>query len=341
MKPITESCITLAHGDGGDVTLEFIREEILSRFGNPVLNKLEDGSKILIANKSIVISSDFYIVDPPIFPGGDIGRLAISGTVNDILSSGAIPRYLTLGLLIDVGFPLSQLRYILDSAQLAAQSVGIEIIAGDTKVLENRAKPGVYINTTGVGLPLWAERSFNVSDARIGDDVIVTGTIGNHGLAVLSAREGLGFERRVLSDCAPLHDLIIPLIETVDGLHCLRDPTRGGLAGVLVDIAESSSVDLHIEEEAIPIQEEVRFGCEMLGIEPINLLNEGIMVVVVSREETNQALEKLRSHPLGRSSRVIGSVQESCWPIGRVILETSLAHRILRRFNSMSLPRLC
>ena len=192
MKPITESCITLAHGDGGDVTLEFIREEILSRFGNPVLNKLEDGSKILIANKSIVISSDFYIVDPPIFPGGDIGRLAISGTVNDILSSGAIPRYLTLGLLIDVGFPLSQLRYILDSAQLAAQSVGIEIIAGDTKVLENRAKPGVYINTTGVGLPLWAERSFNVSDARIGDDVIVTGTIGNHGLAVLSAREGLG-----------------------------------------------------------------------------------------------------------------------------------------------------
>jgi hydrogenase expression/formation protein HypE len=335
--------VTLAHGDGGDITLSFIRDEILSRFGNPILNKLEDGGWAPINSTHIVISTDSYIVDPPIFPGGDIGKLAISGTVNDLLASGAIPYYLTFSLILPEGFPLFKLRQILDSAQHTAQSVGIEIIAGDTKVLGKKANGGIYINTTGIGLPIWPDRDYAVSNACVGDNIIITGSIGDHGLAVLSAREGLGFEQRVQSDCAPLHELIIPLLKTVDGLHCLRDPTRGGLAGVLVDIAESSKVDLLIYEDSIPIKEEVRFGCEMLGIEPISLLNEGKMVIVVAPEETNKTLTKLRDHPLGRESMVIGTAQHLHLrsSIGLVTLNNGYVNRLVERPRSQSLPRLC
>ena len=337
------SNISLSHGDGGEITLQFIRQEILSRFGNPSLNLLEDGSKIDVDNISLVISTDSYIIDPPIFPGGDIGRLAVAGTINDLLACGAITYYLTLSLIITEEFPLATLRQILDSVQETSQSAGVKIVTGDTKVLEKdtNTKTGIYINTTGIGLPLRTDKNYAVSNAQIGDNIIITGSIGDHGLAVLSSREGLGFERRIYSDCAPLQELIIPLLKNIDGIRCLRDPTRGGLTGVLVDIAEASEVDVLVDESVIPIQPEVRFGCEMLGLEPLNLVNEGKMVIVVSSEDTKAAIAQLHQHPLGKESAVIGTVQKPQFLQGKFILKKQQQKYLIPRPKHQIFPRLC
>lgn len=333
--------ITLAHGDGEAATLRFIRDEILTRFGNPSLDKLEDGSQIVLHNTDIVISTDTYIVDPPIFPGGDIGKLAVSGTVNDLLAAGALPRYFTLSLVISEGFPLPTLRRILDSAQHTAQLANIQIVAGDTKVLNKRANTEIYINTAGLGLPIKPGKDYAVSNAQVGDDVIVTGTVGDHGLAILSVREGLGFEQRVQSDCAPLHEMMIPLLRTFDRIHCLRDPTRGGLTGVLIDVAESSTVDVLLDQDQIPIKREVHFGCEMLGLNPLNMINEGKMVIVVAPEQTRGVMDRLCQHPLGRESKVVGVIQRASSPTGRLIVKKGYAKHVAVRPEGQALPRLC
>ena len=333
--------ITLAHGDGGGVTMKFIRDEILNRFGNPILNVLEDGSWIPLKCEQVVISTDSYIVDPPIFPGGDIGKLAIAGTVNDLLASGALPLYLTLSLILTEGVPLSSLSVILDSAQQTAQAARVQIVAGDTKVLERQPKTGIYINTTGLGLPMAPRRNYAVSNAMPGDKIIVTGAVGDHGLAVLSAREGLGFETRVQSDCAPLHDLIIPILRVFDAIHSMRDPTRGGLLGTLIDIAESSTVELLVEREAIPIKSEVRFGCEMLGLDPLSLANEGKMVLVVAPEQADGVLAHLRRHPLGSESALIGEVLRQEFRGNCVVMKQGRTKRLAMRPAAQSLPRLC
>lgn len=338
---VDHSMITLAHGDGGAATLRFIRDEILTRFGNPILNRLEDGSWVTLAGIQIVVSTDSYIVDPPVFPGGDIGKLAVAGTVNDLLASGAIPYYLTLSLVISEGFPLSTLRHILDSAQHTARSVNVQIVAGDTKVLSKQASAGIYINTTGLGLPIRPGSDYAVSNARVGDSVIVTGSVGDHGLAILSVREGLGFEQRVQTDCAPLYDLIIPLINAFDGIHCLRDPTRGGLNGVLIDIAESSVVDISIDENDVPIKREVRCGCEMLGLDPLNLVNEGKMVIVVAPEQADEIINQLHRHALGRESAIIGTVRRASSSIGRLVLRKEFVEQVVIRHEGQALPRLC
>jgi hydrogenase expression/formation protein HypE len=333
--------VTLDHGEGGEATCRFIRDEILTRFGNPILNTLEDGSWLPWNHPNVVISTDSFIVEPPVFPGGDIGTLAVSGTVNDLLAAGAAPQFLTLSLILGERLPFSLLRGVLDSIRRTAESARVQIVAGDTKVLPARTGLKILINTTGVGTPIRPGESYAVSQARPGDQVLVTGTMGDHGLAVLSFREGLGFEARVVSDCAPLHGLIGPVLAQCSGVHCLRDPSRGGLMGVLADIAESSNVDIEIDAAAVPIQREVRFGCEMLGLDPLLLPNEGKFVLVVDPGSVLDVLVCLRKHPLGAAARAIGAVNKARSPQGGTYLRGQNGLRKILRPAGMPLPRLC
>jgi hydrogenase expression/formation protein HypE len=334
--------ITLNTGHGGRATQRFIKDEILSRFANNSLNELEDGSYVSWSNSQLVLTTDSYIVDPPIFPGGDIGRLAVSGTVNDLVASGAIPKFLSLSLVISEGFPFLKLQQILDSLASTAKESGVEIITGDTKVVEKTCNLGICINTTGIGIPVKHNHRYRLADTQIGDKIIVTGSIGDHALAVLSEREGLGFEQQIQSDCVPLNNLIIPLIQNIEGIHSLRDPTRGGLVGVLHDLAEASHLDVFIDAKSIPIKAVVNFGCEMLGLDPIELVNEGKMVVVVAQEQANDALALLKQNTLGQDAAIIGEIRPSSSYMGNVILlEDNGKKTLLVRTEGQSLPRLC
>ena len=333
--------VSIELGQGGVATQRFIREEIVSRFSNASLSELEDGAYFSADSRELVITTDSFIVDPPVFPGGDIGRLAVSGTVNDLVASGAVPRILTLGLVVCEGFPLATLRQILTSMAETASSCQIEVVGGDTKVLE-RDKLGICLNTSGIGVPVRAGYRYRLADARIGDKIIVTGTIGNHALAVLSEREGLGLERRIRSDCTPLSDLILPVLRRLDGVHALRDPTRGGLAGVLHDLAEATGVDVFIETTKLPVEREVKFACEMLGLDPLDLINEGKMVVVVSPDQTADALAILRDHPLGQQAAVIGELHPRKTQTPRVnLIRADGTAGLVERKEGLPLPRLC
>ncbi len=338
---MVSSEITLDHGEGGQATARFIQEEILTRFGNPILNALEDGAWIPWDGTHVVVSTDSFIVDPPVFPGGDIGKLAIAGTVNDLLAAGAAPHSVTLSLILSQGLPLSLVRRVLDSARQVADSAGVQIVAGDTKVLPHKAGGGIYINTTGVGSPIRPGRDYAVSQARPGDCIITTGTMGDHGFAVLSYREGLGFESRVMSDCAALHEFVVPLLAAHDGIHCVRDPSRGGLVGVLVDIAEASEIDIEIEQSTVPIQKEVRLGCEMLGLDPLVLPNEGKMVVVVDPDQAGQILAFLRRHALSAQAEIIGTVREAKFSVGQLCMLNEGHRKVVLRPEGVPIPRLC
>jgi hydrogenase expression/formation protein HypE len=332
--------IVSAHGDGGAATQRFLADEILPRFSNPALDRLEDGAAVAVGGMDLIVSTDTFTVTPAEFPGGDIGRLAVTGTVNDVLAAGGRAAYLTFGLVLSEGFPMATLRRILDSAKAAAEAAGVRIVAGDTKVIGRGGGPEIFINTAGIGTPIHQGRRYEVASARPGDRVLVTGTVGDHGLAVLSAREGLGFERRVVSDCAALHELVGPLLARFPGIRALRDPTRGGLVGALLDIAERSKVELVLEEEAVPVADEVRFGCEMLGLSPLTLVNEGKMVLVVDPAEADATLAELRRHPLGAASAIIGQARRGSrvtWLVAR----TRAGERIVVRPEGDPLPRLC
>ena len=301
---------------------------------------MEDGSLVAVGGVELIVSTDSYAVFPPIFPGANIGALAVTGTVNDITASGGRAVCLTLALVISEGFLLEDLRTILDSVRLTAENAGVQVVAGDTKVLPQARTAEILVTTTGIGVPVVPGCDYGVSRARPGDVVLVTGTIGDHELAVLSAREGLGFERKVLSDCALLNHLLVPLLETEPGIRCLRDPTRGGLAGVLLDIAEASAVEICLDEKAVPIRPEVRFGCEMLGLNPLFLVNEGKMVIVTDATCAESVLERLRGHPLGSCSARIGEVRGSDRG-GRVLLGDVGGKRIVTRPEGHPQPRLC
>ena len=333
--------ITLAHGDGCGITSRFIRHEILKRFTNPVLNHLEDGSWVKWDASNVILSTDSFIVDPPVFPGGDIGKLAISGTVNDLLASGAVPRYFSLSLILTEGLPLDLIKKILDSAQQTALAANVQIIAGDTKVLERHVRAGLLINTTGIGTPIELGKDYSVSRVKSGDRIIITGSVGDHGLAVLSVREGLGFEQRVQSDCAPLHELLLPILHTFDGIRSMRDATRGGLLGVVLDMTEVSNVDILLEMDAIPIKPDVRHGCEMLGLDPLTLVNEGKMVMAVAASQADEILHQLRQHPLGQDSAIIGRVQSPSSLKGQLLLKSRRNRRVVLRPDGQNVPRLC
>ncbi len=337
---ISRPRITMADGAGGAATLRLIKEEILTRFGNPALNVLEDSSWVGFGNGQLIVTADSHIVDPPVFPGGDIGSLAVAGTVNDLIASGARPMFLTLSLIIGEGFPLDTLQRILDSIARTAASAEVQIVAGDTKVVEGKPA-SLFIHTSGFGSPLDLARDYSVARAQTGDRIVVTGTMGDHGFAVLSYREGLGFEHRVESDCAPLNDLLLPILGEFDQIRSLRDPTRGGLVGALVDIAESSRVDLLVRRDRIPIKSEVAYGCEMLGIDPLELVNEGKMVLVVGDSQSTALLSRLQSHPLASESSIIGKVQSRGGRTGQVLFDERCTVKVVRRPEGMPIPRLC
>ena len=333
--------ITLADGTGGVETSRFIKSEILSRFGNPILSSMEDSSWVSDDLSPLIITTDSYVVDPPIFPGGDIGKLAISGVVNDLLASGAIPKYVTLSIILSEGTPLTLVRQVLDSISTIVHRLDIQVVAGDTKVIEKNSNK-IFINMVGIGVPVSKDRNYSLRNAHAGDKVIVTGTVGDHGFSIMSFREGLGFEQRIHSDCAPLLNLLLPLMKDFKQIHSMRDPTRGGLLGVLLDIAENSKNNVLVEVKKIPIKPEVSFGCEMLGLDPLQLVNEGKMVLVVGNEEAEDILTALRSSDLGREATVIGEILPPSNAEGRLLLRNADGEiKIAIRPEGVVLPRLC
>jgi hydrogenase expression/formation protein HypE len=330
--------VTAAHGDGAGATQQFIRDFVLSRFGNPVLNPLDDAASVPWTAGAVTVSTDSFVVDPLLFPGGDIGGLAVSGTINDLTASGARTCYLTLSLVMAEGLSFETLATILDSAAAAARAAGALVVAGDTKVVP-RGSVELVINTTALGIQVAASARRGPAFVSPGDAVMVTGTVGDHAIAVLSAREGLGFEQRVSSDCAALDDLILPLLADGLPIRCLRDPTRGGLLGAVIDIAEASGCEIRLDTARVPVDRHVAMACEMLGLDPLQLVNEGKMVLVVDPSSADLVLARLRAHPRGQRSEVVGAVHAA--RSAQVVLDEPTGARIAVRPWAAGVPRLC
>ena len=330
--------ILLAHGSGGRLAHELIESTFLKMFSNPLLEKLDDSAVFELSGR-LAFSTDSYVVSPIFFPGGDIGRLAICGTVNDVAMSGAKPLYLSLSFIIEEGLPVSDLNQILQSISDTAKEAKVEIVTGDTKVVHRGSADKLYINTSGVGI---ISNGVNISgkNAKPGDKVIISGSIGDHGIAVLSQREGLSFSTRLISDCAPLGGMVSELVANDIEIHCLRDPTRGGLATTLNEIARQSEVSIRIDEINIPVREEVSSACEMLGLDPLYVANEGKLVAILPAVEVEKALTIMHNNRYGREAVTIGNV-EAEYP-GRVIMKTLLGtSRIVDMLVGDILPRIC
>lgn len=334
-----EDRILLAHGSGGELSRRLVASLFVKSFQNALLQPLDDSAVISADGGRWAFTTDSYVVTPIFFPGGDIGQLAICGTVNDLSMSGAQPLYLSAGFIIEEGFLFSDLQRIVESMQRTAAEAGVTIITGDTKVVNRGAADGVFINTAGIGrVPPGIHISGH--NARPGDKVLISGTIGDHGVAILSAREGLEFSTALMSDCAALNHLVKKLIAASPHIHCLRDPTRGGLSSTLNELARQSGVGIWVEEKRIPVKEEVRGACELLGFEPWNLANEGKLVAIVSAEAAGAILEAMREHRLGRDAAIIGEVKEDS--PGKVVLYTPIGStRILDMMVGEPLPRIC
>ena len=336
--------VTLAHGGGGKAMKDLVDDVFVRAFDNSVLAPLEDQARVSLAELArfgdrLAFTTDSFVVDPLFFPGGDIGKLAVCGTVNDLAVGGAVPLYLSCAMVIEEGVAVDLLRQVSASMAQAAAKAGVQIVTGDTKVVQRGACDKLFITTTGVGvirtgLDLGAHR------ARPGDLVLVNGVLGDHGAAILGARGDLALETPIESDCAALHDLIAALLAAAPGVRALRDATRGGLATVLNEIAGASAVSIEIEETETPLRPEVRGFCEILGLDPLYLANEGKLAAVVPLEQGEAALAAMRAHPLGREACVIGRVGEG--PAGRVIMRTSLGgRRIVDMLVGEQLPRIC
>jgi len=330
--------ILLAHGSGGKLAHELVEKNFLKALANPLLAKLDD-SAVFDFSGRLAFTTDSYVVSPIFFPGGDIGKLAVYGTVNDLAMSGAKPLYLSLSFIIEEGLPQSELSQVVDSVQKAAQEAGVEIVTGDTKVVHRGSADKLFINTAGVGI-IPEGVDISGSNARPGDKVILSGTIGDHGIAVLSQREGLSFSTRLESDCAPLGSLVAEMLAASPNIHCLRDPTRGGLATSLNELAKQSKVGIKIEEERIPVREEVLGACEMLGFDPLYVANEGKLVAIVAAEDNDKVLEAMRGNHYGKGAAIIGEVRAE--HPGRVVMKTCLgASRIVDMLVGDLLPRIC
>jgi hydrogenase expression/formation protein HypE len=335
-----EEAIVLGHGSGGVLTHRLVRQVFFEAFDNPALGRGDDGAIVTTpAEARLVVTTDAHIVSPLFFPGGDIGRLAVCGTVNDLAVMGARPLWLTASFVLEEGLPIADVRRIARSMRHAADEAGVQIIAGDTKVAERGKADGVFIQTSGVGA-LPDGRQVGGAGARPGDAVLLSGPIGDHGLAVLAARGQLGFAIDVESDVAPIQGLVEVAFESGGGIHVLRDPTRGGLATTVNEIAQQSRVSITLEEEAIPVREGVRSACELLGFDPLYVANEGKLVCIVEEESAGAVLEAMKSHELGRQACRIGRVDTG--PSGRVYLRTRLGTtRILEMLSGEMLPRIC
>ncbi len=328
----------LAHGSGGKLAHQLVEKSFLQAFGNPILAKLDD-SAILDIKGRLAFTTDSYVVNPIFFPGGDIGKLAVCGTVNDLAMSGAEPLYLSLSLIIEEGLSQNEMNKIIDSVRKATQEAGVEIITGDTKVVNRGSADKLFINTAGIGI-ISDGVDISGSNARAGDKVLLSGTIGDHGIAVLSQREGLSFSTHLESDCAPLGSLVAEMLKASLNIHCLRDPTRGGLATTLNELAEQSKVSIRIEEEKLPLREEVFSACEMLGFDPLYVANEGKLVAIVAAEDAAKVLKAMQGNRYGKEAAIIGGV-EAEHP-GRVVMKTCLGtSRIIDMLVGDPLPRIC
>jgi hydrogenase expression/formation protein HypE len=332
--------IVMGHGAGGRMSHQLIRKAFVSAFDNPALRAGDDAARLESdSHQNLAISTDSHVVFPLFFPGGDIGRLAVCGTVNDVAMLGARPLYLTAGFILEEGLPLETLQRVVASMKSAAEEAGVQIVAGDTKVVQKGKADGLYITTSGVGVIL-PGRTIGGAQAKVGDVIILSGSIGDHGIAVLGARGELGFESTIQSDVAPLNHLIEAMLGASDNIHVLRDPTRGGLATTLNEIAVQSNVSILLDEEAIPFHAEVRAACEILGFDPLYIANEGKLVTMVAAEDAESVLRTMRQTMYGENSVVIGRVTDD--PKGRVLLKTPLGStRIVDMLAGEMLPRIC
>jgi hydrogenase expression/formation protein HypE len=337
---VREERITLAHGAGGKATHTLIDAVFLEAFRNPTLERLDDAAVLSAGPARLALTTDSFVVAPLFFPGGDIGDLAVNGTVNDLAMSGARPLWLSAGFILEEGFPVADLQRITASMARAAAAAGVEIVTGDTKVVERGKGDGCYVNTAGVGI-VERDLSLSIAGARPGDAVVVSGPIGEHGVTVMLARGELGIEADLVSDTAPLHSLAATLLDALgDGVRCLRDATRGGVATILNEVASASSVAVVIDESAVPVRPEVTGACELLGIDPLYVACEGRMVAVVDGARAADALAALRAHPAGSGASLIGRVQED--PPGLVLIKTGFGGtRIVDLLVGDPLPRIC
>ncbi len=334
--------VVMGHGGGGKLSADLIRHLFFPVFDNPVLAQMGDAAVVTLGGAGhleMAISTDSYTVTPLFFPGGDIGKLAVHGTLNDVAMVGAKPLFLSAAFILEEGLPLETLGRIAGSMASACQAAGVTIVTGDTKVVDKGHGDGVFVNTTGIGLVppgvvIRADR------AQPGDLVLVSGEIGTHGIAVLSVREGLEFDTVVKSDTAALHGMVDEMLSVTADLHCLRDPTRGGAAAALNEIAGASNVGIEIDEAAVPVQPAVRAACEMLGLDPFYIANEGKLIAILPAEHAEQVLARMRAHPLGQQATVIGRVTES--HPGLVVARTGIGgRRVVDTLVGEQLPRIC
>ena len=331
--------ILLDHGSGGKASHDLIKDTFLPQFNNPFLIELNDSAVVNMGNSRLAFSTDSYVVDPIFFPGGDIGSLAIDGTVNDLAMRGARPLYLSVGFIIEEGFDLSDLEKILLSMKSAAHEAEVLIVTGDTKVVSKGNADKLFINTSGIGI-IEGDIDISGQNARIGDQVIISGTIGDHGIAVLSRREGLELDFPLSSDSAPLNKLVFEMLEESPNIHVLRDPTRGGLGTSLNEIAAQSDVGIRIIEDEIPVRSEVLGACELLGLDPLYVANEGKLIGLVDPRDADRILDKMKANRYGHEARIIGEVVPD--HNGRVFMNTRVGGtRIVDMLTGSQIPRIC
>ena len=331
--------VLLAHGGGGRLMHQLISKMFLAVFQNPLLETQHDSTVVDLIGKKLAFTTDSYVVRPLIFPGGDVGSLAVHGTVNDLAMSGARPVYLSAAFIIEEGLPMETLWKIACSMQQAAQRCGVQIITGDTKVVDKGKGDGVFINTAGIGV-VEHNQQITPQSVQSGDVVLVSGDVGRHGMAIMAVREGLQFESAIESDSAPVHEIVLELLNAGIEIHCLRDLTRGGLASALNEIAEASLVHIDVEEKLIPVREDVHAACEMLGLDPLHVACEGRFVAFVTAKHADRALKIMRRHTTGAGSAMIGKVAGGSEPL--VTLKSAIgASRILDMPSGEQLPRIC
>jgi hydrogenase expression/formation protein HypE len=331
--------VQLAHGGGGTLTARLIDTLITPAFSNPHLDALGDGAVVTVGSERLAFTTDSFVVKPLFFPGGDIGSLAVHGTVNDLAMCGAEPLFLSAGLVLEEGLPMGDLERVVAGMAEACRRVGVSLVTGDTKVVDRGKGDGIYVNTSGIGR-VREGTVVGPDRAREGDAVLVSGPVGDHGIAVMAAREGIDFETDLHSDSAPVVAEVLALLEAVPDTRVLRDPTRGGLATALAEIAVSSNVGIRLEESAIPVRDEVRGACELLGLDPLYVACEGRFLAVVPADRADEAVAAVRSRPGGEEARVIGQVVAE--DPGRLVLRTRIgSQRLLERLSGEQLPRIC
>lgn len=328
--------ILLGHGSGGSLMHDLIREYLAPSFD---LDGLGDSAILSIKPHRLAFTTDSYVVSPLFFPGGNIGELSVYGTINDLSVSGAEPLFLTAGLIIEEGFPMDDLKRIISSMAEAANKAGVRIVAGDTKVVNKGKGDGIFINTSGIGL-LYEGLSLSARNIKKGDLVIISGEIGNHGMAIMAERNGISFDPPLRSDTAPLNELVRDMVKVSREIRFMRDPTRGGLATTLKEVALESGLCIRIKEDLIPVPQQVVGACELLGLDPLYIANEGVLIAIVSEGDAENILLRMKEHPLGRKAAIIGEIDDS--PQGMVLLETSIGgSRMIEMLQGEQLPRIC